>query len=156
MVWEEEEINKNSSYIQAQRNMARRSVELVEKLSAKKEERQCAIEKPKLDIAHELRGIYYVDPNDMAFKDTMKHARKKLEVRMESARPCTSRSTSGSTSLKPPKDTSEIAHDTQDGDTHYRKGIQFFESLQSCAQAYFHAPSNENSRRKSRSRHRVK
>ena len=46
---------------------------------------------PKLDNARRLRGIYYIDPEDMEFKETMKHARKKLELQMDSAMPCKSR-----------------------------------------------------------------
>ena len=53
-----------------------------------KQGRHWAIEKPKLDNVRKLRGIYYVDVEDMEFKDTEKNARKKLEVQLESAMPC--------------------------------------------------------------------
>ena len=36
--------------------------------------------KPKLDHARKLRGIYDIDPDDMEFKDTMKHARNKVGI----------------------------------------------------------------------------
>ena len=36
-------------------------------------------EKPKFDNAPRLRGIYIIDPNDQDYKETLKHARKKLE-----------------------------------------------------------------------------
>ena len=36
-------------------------------------------EKPKLDNARKLRGIYFIDPEDKEFKETIKNARKKLE-----------------------------------------------------------------------------
>ena len=47
-----------------------------------------AIEKPKLDNARKLRGIYFIDPKDGEFKETIKNARKKLEIPMEAAMPC--------------------------------------------------------------------
>ena len=36
-----------------------------------------AIEKPKLDNARRLRRIYFIDPEDMEFKEIMKNARRK-------------------------------------------------------------------------------
>ena len=48
--------------------------------SKRKEKQKWAIEKPKLDNARKLRGIYYIDPDDGEFKDIMKNARRKLEV----------------------------------------------------------------------------
>ena len=47
-----------------------------------------AIEKPKLDNARQLRGIFFIEPNDEEFKLTMKAARRKLEVPMPAATPC--------------------------------------------------------------------
>ena len=35
-----------------------------------------AIEKPKLDNARRLRGIYFIDPEDKEFKETIRNARK--------------------------------------------------------------------------------
>ena len=45
-------------------------------------------EKPKLDNARSLRGIYFIDPEDKEFKETIKNARKKLETPMAPAMPC--------------------------------------------------------------------
>ena len=45
-------------------------------------------EKPKLDNARKLRGIYFIDPEDKEFKETIKNARKKLETPMAPAMPC--------------------------------------------------------------------
>ena len=45
-------------------------------------------EKPKLDNARRLREIYFIDPEDKEFKETIKNARKKLETPMAPARPC--------------------------------------------------------------------
>ena len=50
--------------------------------SKRKEKQKWAIEKPKLDNARRLRGIYFIDPADEEFKNIMKNARGKLEVPM--------------------------------------------------------------------------
>ena len=47
-----------------------------------------AIEKPKLDNARRLRGIYFIDPEDTEFKETIENARNKLETPMAPAMPC--------------------------------------------------------------------
>ena len=57
--------------------------------AAKKKAKQTwAIEKPKLENARQLRGIYFIEPDDEEFKLTMKAARRKLEVPMPAAMPC--------------------------------------------------------------------
>ena len=58
-----------------------RNAELREKL-------KWAIEKPKLENARRLRGIYFVDPEDKEFKENIKNARRKLETPMAPAMPC--------------------------------------------------------------------
>ena len=40
--------------------------------AAQRKEKQWAIEKPKLDNARKLRGIYFIDPDDNEFKYTNK------------------------------------------------------------------------------------
>ena len=45
-----------------------------------REKQKRAIEKPKLDNARRLRGIYFVDPEDMEFKEIIKKAKRKLET----------------------------------------------------------------------------
>ena len=45
--------------------------------SERKEKQKWAIEKPKLDNARRLRGIYFIDSEDEEFKLTMKNARTK-------------------------------------------------------------------------------
>ena len=47
-----------------------------------------AIEKPKLDNARRLRGIHFIDPEDMEFKQIIENARRKLETPMAPAMPC--------------------------------------------------------------------
>ena len=56
--------------------------------SKRKEKQKWAVEKPKLDNARRLCGIYFIDPNDEEFKDTMKNARGKLKIPMPAAMPC--------------------------------------------------------------------
>ena len=53
--------------------------------ASKKEAKSWAIEKPKLDNARELRGIFFNEPNDEEFKLTVNAARGKLEVPMPAA-----------------------------------------------------------------------
>ena len=57
----------------------------------KKAKQRWAIENPKLDNAGQLRGIFFIEPNDEEFKLTSKAARGKLEVPMPAAMPCKNR-----------------------------------------------------------------
>ena len=45
-------------------------------------------EKLHLENARKLRGIYFTDPEDTEFKETIKNARKKLETSVAPAMPC--------------------------------------------------------------------
>ena len=56
--------------------------------SKKKAKQRWAIEKPKLDNARQLGGIYFIEPDDEELKLIIKAARRKLEVPMPSAMPC--------------------------------------------------------------------
>ena len=53
-----------------------------------KAEQRWAIEKTNLDDARQLRGIFFIEPDDEDFKHTMKNARRKLEIPMPAAMPC--------------------------------------------------------------------
>ena len=53
-----------------------------------KERQKWSHEKPKLDNARKLRGMYFIDPEDREFKETVKNARKKLETPVAPAMPC--------------------------------------------------------------------
>ena len=53
-----------------------------------KEKHKWYNQKPKLDNARRLRGIYFIDPEDEEFKETIKNARKKLETPVAPAMPC--------------------------------------------------------------------
>ena len=55
--------------------------------SKRRENQKCAIEKPKVDNARRLRGIYFIDAADEESKEIMKNARSKLEVPMPAAMP---------------------------------------------------------------------
>ena len=43
-----------------------------------KEKHKWAIEKPKLENARRLWGMYFIDPEDNEFKETIRNARKKI------------------------------------------------------------------------------
>ena len=53
-----------------------------------KEKQKWSNEKLHLDNARKLRGIYFIDPEDKEFKETIKNARKKLETSVALAMPC--------------------------------------------------------------------
>ena len=53
-----------------------------------KEKHKWTIEKPKLDNARRLRGIYFIDLEDKEFKETIRNARKKLETPVAPGVPC--------------------------------------------------------------------
>ena len=53
-----------------------------------KEKQKWSNEKLHLDNAGKLRGIYFIDPEDREFKETIKNARKKLETSVAPAMPC--------------------------------------------------------------------
>ena len=53
-----------------------------------KAKRKWAIEKPKLDNARRLRGIFFIEPEDEEFKHTMENACRKLEIPMSAAMLC--------------------------------------------------------------------
>ena len=53
-----------------------------------KEKQKWSDEKLHLENARKLRGIYFIDPEDKEFKETIKNARKKLETSISLAMPC--------------------------------------------------------------------
>ena len=53
-----------------------------------KEKQKWSEEKIHLENARKLRGIYFIDPEDKVFKETIKNARKKLETSVAPAMPC--------------------------------------------------------------------
>ena len=53
-----------------------------------REKHKWSHEKLQLHNARKLRGIYFIDPEDKEFKETIKNARKKLELPVAPAMPC--------------------------------------------------------------------
>ena len=53
-----------------------------------KEKQKWSEEKLHLENARKLRGIYFIDPEDTEFKETIKNVRKKLETSVAPAMPC--------------------------------------------------------------------
>ena len=53
-----------------------------------KEKQKWSEEKLHLENARKLRWIYFIDPEDTEFKETIKNARKKLETSVAPAMPC--------------------------------------------------------------------
>ena len=53
-----------------------------------KEKQKWSDEKLHLENARKLRGVYFIDPEDKEFKETIKNARKKLETSIAPAMPC--------------------------------------------------------------------
>ena len=53
-----------------------------------KEKQKWSEEKLHLENARKLRGIYFIDPEDTEFKETIKNASKKLETSVTPAMPC--------------------------------------------------------------------
>ena len=61
-----------------------------------KEKQKWSNEKLHLENARKLRGIYFIDPEDKEFKETIKNARKKLETSVAPAMPCKIKKNCGS------------------------------------------------------------
>ena len=81
------ETDKTAVYIQARSSMAR-TLEVNGKHAKLKEKQKWSEEKFHLENARKLRGIYFIDPEDTEFKETIKNARKKLETSVAPAMPC--------------------------------------------------------------------
>ena len=83
-----EEIDEKTADIQARPFMARELWDKIGNNAKLKEKQQWSHEQLHLDNARRLRGIYFIDPEDKEFKETIKNARKKLETSMALAMPC--------------------------------------------------------------------
>ena len=131
-----------------------------------KEKHEWSDEKPKLDNARWLRGIYIIDPEDKEFKETIRNANKNLETSMAPAMPCKTckKSEKGETRGKTNEIKSKLVyfgsqwiHKTAYGrlstelpwGPYCRKGRQFSTALQFGSQIYSYASSYENSGSKS-------
>ena len=58
------------------------------KAAQRREKQECAIEKPKLEYARNVRVIYSIDPIEEEYKDIIKNATRKLDTPMAAAMPC--------------------------------------------------------------------
>ena len=128
-----------------------------------KERQTLSHEKPK------LRGIYFIDPEDKEFKETIKNAHKKLETPMAPAMPCNTSQNSqhGVTRGKSNENKSKLACILEDSEStrlpmgeslpNYHedhiagRGDQFTATFQFGTQIYSYASSHEDSRSKSSS-----
>ena len=81
-------VDKSSNDYQTRSGMARSMDPNGKSRSESKKKTKWKNEKPKLDNARRLRGICFIDSDDEEYKDTLKHARRKLEVPMEAAMHC--------------------------------------------------------------------
>ena len=68
--------------------MARTLDEIGKKCWAEGEAEMGIWKSTMLDNARRFRGIYFIDPEDKEFKETIKKARNKLETPMSPAMPC--------------------------------------------------------------------
>ena len=82
-----EETDDKTNDLKARQIMARDLERYVRCIETQKKTKG-AVEKPKLDNARSLRGIYFIDPDDEEFKRLMKNACRKLEIPMPAAMPC--------------------------------------------------------------------
>ena len=76
-----------TAYIQARSSMAR-TLDVNGKACQAEGEEKWSNEKLHLENARKLRGMYFIDPEDKEFKETIKKARKKLETSVAPAMPC--------------------------------------------------------------------
>ena len=53
-----------------------------------KEKQKWSQERLHLENARKLRGIYFIDPEDLEFKEPINNERKKLETSVAPATPC--------------------------------------------------------------------
>ena len=83
------EIDEKTAYIQARSSMAR-TLEINGNAPKLKEKQKWSNEQFHLENARKLRGIYFIDPEDKEFKETIKNALKKLETPVAPAMPCKS------------------------------------------------------------------
>ena len=83
-----EEINEKTADIQARSFMARTLGAKWERMPSWRRGKKGSHKKLHHDNARKLRGIYFIDPEDKEFKETIKNARKKLEASVAPAMPC--------------------------------------------------------------------
>ena len=82
------EIYEKTAYIQARSFYGQKSGKTMGQNAMLKEKPKWSNEKLHLENARKLRGIYFIDPEDKEFKETINNARKKLETSVAPAMPC--------------------------------------------------------------------
>ena len=87
-----------------------------------KEKQKWSHGKLHLDNARKLRGIYFIDPEDKEYKETIKNARKKLETSVAPAMPCKIMKNCGSDGSNKIKKTKLACILEADGSTRMRMG----------------------------------
>ena len=128
-----------------------------------KEKQKWSNEKFHLDNVRKLRGIYFIDPEDKEFKETIKNARKKLEASVAPVMPCKiMKKNCGSGASNKIKtrlacileaDESKRLRMGESLPNHHEDHIagKGNNSLQFCSQIYFYASSHKKSSSKSSS-----
>ena len=89
-MWSGWEIDQTASNIKAWFNCGQKIWRSKSRNSKMKEKQNWASEKPELENARTLRGIYFIEPEDEEFKEILENARRKLEVLAAPAVPCKS------------------------------------------------------------------
>ena len=124
-----------------------------------KEKQKWSNEKLHPESAQKLRGIYFIDPEDKEFKETIKNARKKLETSVALAMPCKITKNCGSGACNKIKtklacileadESTRNAYGKSDAALssrpYCRKKRQFITALRFGSQFYSYASSYENS-----------
>ena len=87
--WSGERLTKRQKNIQVG-SLVGQKYGIMSNAAERKEKQKWAIEKPMLDNARKLRGVYFIDPTDAEFKETIKNARKSWKSRWK--QPCLTRS----------------------------------------------------------------
>ena len=82
------ETNEETNDLKTRQCMAR-YVEAYVCCSEEQSKANVGYRKPKLENARQVRGIFFIEPDDEEFKHIMKSARRKLEIPMPAAMPCT-------------------------------------------------------------------
>ena len=94
------------------------------KAAQNREKQEWKNEKPKLGNARRLRGIYFIDPDDQDYKETLKNARRKLERPMAAVMPCKRTARTSNTKVA----AEEIASQKVSKTIH-RCAVEFHESI---------------------------
>ena len=82
-----EETDKNPNDITSRSHVAWRLDKKWKSRSKEREKQEWAIEKPKLEYARNLRGIYSIDASEEEYKDIIKKVRRNLERPKAAAMP---------------------------------------------------------------------